>query len=144
MMPVTESPYHVPSEYDPPEPPMIPFFSRDRVDVTRFSFAPRIERETLIFLCGNDDHSARLKLERVGRLPIPAAEKYPATLLHFIVRTIGRLRAWPDDLSGPGPVRRIEIRSKANCIEALERETGLRLPTAVPGESLIAQWELDQ
>ncbi len=144
MMPESESPYHVPSKYDPPEPPMIPFFSRDRVDVTRFWFAPRVEGETLIFLCGNDDYSARLKLEGLERLPIPAAKKNPAALLHLILQTIGRLRAWPDDLPGLSAIRRIEIRIGSKFVEALERKSGLTLPTAVPGESLIAQWELGQ
>jgi hypothetical protein len=142
MMPESESPYHVPSQYDPPEPAMIPFFSRDRVDVTRFGFGFRVEGDTLIFFCGYDDHSARLKTKASERLPVSAIKENSAAFLYLVLHTIGRLKDWPDVVPGLSDPRRIEIRISSTFLDALERSSGLTLPMAAPGECLIARWEL--
>jgi hypothetical protein len=142
MMPVTASPYHIPSQYDPPEPRMIPFFSKDRVELTGFGFASRVEGETLVFFCAYDDYTARLITEALARRAIPIVGESPARFLHLVLQTIGRLRDWPDVVPGLSSPRRIEVRIASRFVEALERKSGLTLPMAAPGECLIAQWEL--
>lgn len=144
MMQESASPFYIPPLRELGLNPLIPFFSSERVEVVWLVFSSRVEGETLVFLCNYDDRSARQAIEAVKRLPIPAAKENPAALLRLILQTIGRLRAWPNAVPGLNVPCRIEIRIASKFMEALERASGLTLPMAVPGECLIAQWEVGQ
>ena len=144
MMPETESPYHVPSQYDPPKPRLIPFFSRDRVELIGFGFVSRAEGDSIVFFCAYDDHTVSVVTEALTRQQIPGVKENTAAFLHLVLQTIGRLRDWPLVVPGLSAPKRVEVRIASNFVEALEQKSGLTLPMAVPGECLVARWELDR
>ena len=135
----SESPYYIEPDHDGPV-SLIPFLSRDAVEVFATSFSPRVADRTFIFSSGADAESASLFARAVSRTLGGAGGQRLYEVLHRILTAIGKLRDWTMPIAVRGQIERMQICVNRSFVIKIESETGLSFPPAGTEESILGEW----
>jgi len=138
-MPESESPYYIKPDREGPV-PLIPFFSREAVEVFASCFSPRVADRTFIFASGANAESASLFARVVSRTLDGADGQQPYEVLHLILAAIGTLRDWTMPIAVRSRIERMQICVNRSFVDKIEDETGLSFPRAGTEESILGEW----
>jgi len=140
FMPETESSYYIEPSVAR-EPLMIPAFSKARVDLFGFHFAPpRTEGDLLIYSApAYDREMAQSIVRAITRTVHGEGREKPFELLYLVTKAVGLLTDWPTDDSGQkGSWEAVDIRIGSEFAAVIEDETRFSLPLVNDRECRIA------